>query len=60
MVEVLVLQPNLQVDALTQVHDSAWRLLRVSGLLGLVALQRAVRPEDEVPLVPFLGEGGSQ
>ena len=54
MLELLILQTYLKVDALSEIHDSPQGLLCIGCLLGLVALQGAICLEDEIPLVPFL------
>lgn len=54
MLQTLVLQTDLQVDALPEVNGPAGSLLGDGGLARFVAFQGPVGPQDYVPLVPFL------
>ena len=54
VMEVLVLQTQLQTDALSEVYHSPWCLLRLGCPSRLVNLNRLVGTQEKIPLVPFL------
>lgn len=54
MLDVLVFESHFQVDAFSKIYNPSWRFLRLCGLLGFVALEGSVCPQDEISLMPFL------